>query len=391
MKRLICMLLTQAMIFSLVGCGGTAQEEPEESTNIVDEEPAETPEEDSGADEAALAAADAAAAAEEAMQEEVPAVDWSKVNPLTGEPTEPDISRKRPVMVMLNNLKQALPQSGNSQADVIYEILEEGGITRMLAVYQDFDSVEGNLGSIRSTRPYYVSLVAGLDGILVHAGGSNAAYKQIGWRGVDHIDALGGNGSNLFWRDKSRLNAGVAVEHTMFVTASDIANFIAAGNIRANHEDDFSTHLTFVEDATPADGSIADIVTIPYSYYKTGEFVYDPELGKYLVSEFGAAYTDGQTGEQVSVENVLIIMTNVKPIEGDKKGRIEVTMNGSGIGYFCNGGKYIPINWSREKSYSQYVFTTMDGQPLELGIGNSYVNIVPTTCSVSFVANKTTD
>lgn len=385
MKRFFCILLTLAMLLSLAACAKT-EEEPADDTTIVEQTDTRAP--DVSADDIAQAAADAAFVEEEAAVEEEtvqPYVDWTNVNPLTGEATETDISRKRPVMVMLNNLKQALPQSGNSQADVIYEILEEGGITRMLAVYQDIDSVEGNLGSIRSTRPYYVSLVAGMDGILVHAGGSNQAYKTMEYRGTTHIDALGGSGSNLFWRDKTRLNAGVATEHTMFITASDIADFINAGNVRADHEDNFSMHLSFTEDAAPADGSAANVVTVPFSSYKTGVFTYDEELGKYLVSQYGESYTDGATGEQVSVENVLIIMTDVSAIEGDSKGRLEVRMSGTGTGFFCNGGKYIPINWSREKTFSQYVFTTMDGAPLELGVGNSYVNIVPTTCSVSFV------
>lgn len=383
MKRLLSILLTLVMLFTLAACGDT-QEQPAEDTDVVAEDPA--PEDN--ADELAQAAAEQAAAeaaAEQAAAEQAEAIDWTGINPLTGEPTEEDISRNRPVMVMLNNLKQALPQSGNSQADVIYEILEEGGITRMLAVYQDITSVEGNLGSIRSTRPYYVYLVDGLDGILVHAGGSNAAYSSMENRGITHIDALGGSGSNLFWRDKSRLNAGVATEHTMFITASDIADFIQSSGIRTEHEDDYSMNLTFVEDATPADGSAATVVTVPFSSYKTGEFTYDEELGKYLVSEYGAAYTDGHTGEQVSVENVLIILAEVNPIEGDSKGRIDVQMNGTGTGFFCNGGKYIPINWSRASRGSQYVFTAMDGEPLELGIGTSYVNIVPTSCAVSFV------
>lgn len=385
MKRLFSILLTLAMLFSLAACGDT-QEQPAEDTDVVSEENEPV----DNVNDLAQAAADAAAvqdAAEQAAADaasEEPVIDWTGINPLTGEPTEEDISRNRPVMVMLNNLKQALPQSGNSQADVIYEILEEGGITRMLAVFQDINSVEGNLGSIRSTRPYYVNLVAGLDGILVHAGGSNAAYNMIDSQAVDHIDALGGGGSGLFWRDKGRLSAGVATEHTMFITASDVADYISS-NIRSTHKDGYSMHLTFVEDATPADGSAANVVTVPFSSYKTGEFTYDEELGKYLVSEYGAAYTDGQTGEQVSVENVLIILTDVSAIEGDTKGRINVAMTGTGTGFFCNGGKYIPINWSRQNNDSQYVFTTMSGEPLELGIGNSYVNIVPTSCAVSFV------
>lgn len=85
---------------------------------------------------------------------------------------------RRPVAIMLNNLKEALPQLGQSQADVIYEVPAEGGITRMLAVYQSLDGV-GKIGSIRSARPYYLELALGHDAIYIHAGGSEDAYAKI--------------------------------------------------------------------------------------------------------------------------------------------------------------------------------------------------------------------
>ncbi|MCD7946289.1 MAG: DUF3048 domain-containing protein [Clostridiales bacterium] len=380
MKRVIAFFLTLVLLLCLTACG-SSDTESETTTDVV----AETS--DDAQEAADNAAADAASDVEEEEEPEetVDTTNWEGLNPLTGEATETDISANRPVMVMLNNLKQALPQSGNSQADIIYEMLEEGGITRMLAVYQDISSVEGNLGTIRSTRPYYVDLVAGLDGILVHAGGSNAAYEKIASLGVTDLDALSGGASTLFWRDKTRLAAGIATEHAMYITASDIADYLASSSLRTEHEDGFSMQQSFIEDGTPSDGSAATVITVPFSGHKTGEFTYDATSGKYLVSEYGSAYVDETTGEQVSVTNVIIIMTNISTIEGDSKGRISVTMTGSGIGYYACGGKYIPINWSRASEDSQYQFTTMSGEQLQLGVGKSYVNIVPTTCAISFV------
>ncbi len=378
MKRILALLLALAMVLALAACGGKGESEPDDAQVLPGTE-----------DITEADQAEQTADTVESPEEPEIHVDWTGRNPLTGEAVPEDISNNRPVMVMLNNLKQALPQSGNSQADIIYEILEEGGITRMLAVYQDISSVEGNLGTIRSTRPYYVTLVASHDGILVHAGGSGAAYDKIEDLNVYDLDALnrlGRGGAGLFWRDKGRLNAGVATEHTMYITASDITEYLANSSIRTEHDEDFSLNTLFVEDGTPADGSAANAVTVPFSSYKTGEFRYDEASGKYFVSEYGAPYMDETTGQQVSVKNVIIIMTEVKAIEGDSKGRISVAMTGTGIGYYACGGKYIPINWSRSSETSHYVFTTMSGDPLELGVGNSYINIVPTTCSVSFVA-----
>ena len=91
------------------------------------------------------------------------------VSPLSGLPMGEEWVNRRPVAVMLNNLKEALPQLGQSSADIIYEVPAEGGITRMLGVYQSLDGV-GTIGSIRSARPYYLELALGHDAIFLHAG-----------------------------------------------------------------------------------------------------------------------------------------------------------------------------------------------------------------------------
>ena len=97
------------------------------------------------------------------------------VNPLTGLPIGEEWVNRRPVAIMLNNLKQALPQLGQSQADIIYEIPAEGGITRMVGVYQSLEDV-GTIGSIRSARPYYLEVALGHDAIFLHAGGASLPF-----------------------------------------------------------------------------------------------------------------------------------------------------------------------------------------------------------------------
>ena len=111
-------------------------------------------------------------------------------NPLTGEGLMEDISGKRPIAVMFNNLEKALPQLGVGQADVIYEIVAEGGITRMMGLFQDIQGA-GDLGSIRSARDYYVNLAYGHDAIYVHAGGSPQAYDAIQNWGVTATGRVG--------------------------------------------------------------------------------------------------------------------------------------------------------------------------------------------------------
>lgn len=145
-------------------------------------------------------------------------------NPLTGEPIGEDWVNRRPVAIMLNNLKEALPQQGQSEADILYEVLAEGGITRMLGVYQSVEGV-GKIGSIRSARPYYLELALGHDAVYLHAGGSEDAYAKIRQWGVDALDGVRGpymsnsDNGNLMWRDSERRKS-YSLEHTV-VTSGD--------------------------------------------------------------------------------------------------------------------------------------------------------------------------
>lgn len=368
MKKILSLLLVLAMSFSLIGCGNTAVESPAtpeepsvEELSVPTPEEEEEPEADSSADEP---------------------FDWSYINPLTGEATEEDISNKRPIAVMLNNIKQALPQAGNGQADVLYEVPEEGGITRIMALYQDISNV-GTLGSIRSTRPYYVRLAVAADSILVHAGGSGAAYRQIQEYmykyGMVDLDFLskGTRTADIFYRDSGRLAAGYANEHTLFTTSESIQNYLTehAEEIRLDHKEDYEHIHHFVEDATPVNGQEANSINVSFSGYKGTDFDYDEENGVYKVSQFGSGYMDSSSGNQVSVENVIVIQTTIEQLN-DAKQHVAVYLTGTGSGYFACNGKYQKITWVKEKAKYAYRFYDEEGNEIDLGVGKSFVCIV---------------
>lgn len=298
------------------------------------------------------------------------------LNPLTGLPIDEEWVNARPVAVMLNNLKQAMPQLGVSQADIIYEVLAEGGITRMLALYQSVEDVDV-IGSVRSARTYYLELALGHDAIYLHAGGSPDAYDKIKAWNVTALDCVNGpyEGS-LFWRDADRIRENGKV-HSVVTSGETILKLFPTYSFRQEHEEDFVYEMPFAENGTPAGGQQAQTITVPFSSYKTGVFTYDPESGKYLVEEYGSAYIDGNTGEQVSVTNVLVLKTSCGLIPGDDAGRITVDLSSGGEGWFACGGKIIPIRWSKDGVHDQLVYTTQSGEALTLGVGTSYVNIIP--------------
>lgn len=308
-------------------------------------------------------------------------------NPLTGLPMDEEQANARPIAVVINNLKSALPQQGVAQADVIYETLTEGGITRLLALYQTLDSVEV-LGSIRSVRTSFVELALGLDAILIHAGASDQAYSVLWEWDLDHMDGVNGVygyvGAGLFWRDRNRVEGYTFdLEHSLITDGPTLLEKLLESGFRLNHEEGYSSGMDFAEDGTPEDGERAQVITVSFSKYKPdGVFRYDDEQGLYFCEEYGAEQIDGTTGAQLCFTNVLILQTSID-LTGDSLNHTEVDLSG-GSGWFACGGKVIPILWEKGDADQPLRYFAQDGQPLLLGQGKSYVCIVGDDRQVTF-------
>ncbi|MBS7217950.1 MAG: DUF3048 domain-containing protein [Oscillospiraceae bacterium] len=304
------------------------------------------------------------------------------VNPLTGEGCAQDIAQKRPVAVMLNNLKKALPQLGVSQADIIYEAPAEGGITRMLAVFQSVEEV-GDIGSVRSARDYYVSLAMGHDALYLHAGGSPGAYAAIKNWGAAAFDCVNGPyEGTLFWRDKERRRS-MGMEHSVLTSGQTISELMPTYSYRLEHKEGYQYPAAFLAEGEKAQGAPGNRVSVEFSTYKTGVFTYQPETGSYLVEEYGAPYLDGNTGEQVAVKNVLVLRTDVSYLQGDDAGRLSVRTTGTGTGQLFCDGTVQDITWFKAKHGAPMTYCDQSGQPLKLGVGPTYVNLVDHSAQVT--------
>lgn len=360
MKRTICLFFALSLLF-LAGCHS---EEPTPSILPTPPAPISAPPE-----------------SREPLPTPSPAPAF--YHPLTGLPCEEDLSGRKPVAVMLNNLKAALPQQGNGQADIIYELLAEGGITRMLAIYQN-PSQLGLIGSVRSARQYYWEIAQGHDAVFIHAGGSPEFYSTKNNRGLFTVDGVNGYYSSrdagMFWRDRDRV-AGhhYDFEHSLLTSGQAIVDMLAQRELEA-HSEGYSYEMAFDDDGAPSGGSNAFVVTVPFSSYKTGVFRYDASAGLYMVEEYGQPYIDGNDGSQVAVANLLVLQTTY--VVQDDAGRVKVNL-GSGSGWFACGGKMVPIKWEKGGENEQFRYFTEDGAPLTLGRGKSYVCVIPTSRSVS--------
>ncbi len=295
-------------------------------------------------------------------------------NPLTGEAVDQPVTN-RPYAVMFNNVKPALPQCGVGEADWLFEVVVEGGVTRCMGLFTSLPK-NGDLGSIRSARPYYVSLAKGYDAIYVHAGGSDDAYKDLSASNQDHIDGVNGpNAGAWFYRNQDRLNAGVALEHTMFISSQGVLDYAKERNCTLARQEPVSFGLSFDPDGTPA-GKDANTVTVWFrSEGKTTTFHYDAAPGLYSAEEFGSDYIDGNTGETLQFRNILVLQAKTETHANGVHQIIDLL--GSGEGSFICGGKCVDILWSRKTENDPFTLTQKDGTPLVLGEGKSYVGIVP--------------
>ena len=294
-------------------------------------------------------------------------------HPLTGEIIDEELT-DRPLAVMINNHELAQPQCGMPAADMIYEVLAEGGLTRMMFIVTDPTSVE-RFGTMRSLRPYFLEIGLSYDAVIVHAGGSDQAYSDVASKGADNLDGVrGANAGSYYYRDSSRIANGL--EHSLFIDSDSLLEYAAEREISLESDTPYDFGLSFSEDAAPDDGDAAESIELTFGSWKKTSFAYDESSETYHMSQYGTEYADGDTGEVIEFKNLLVLEAPTRVLDG--YGRLEVDLVGEGAGYFFCGGKYVPITWHRDDLGEQFYYTLEDGSELTLGIGRSYIGIVPT-------------
>ena len=280
-------------------------------------------------------------------------------------------SKSRPYAIMINNNHQAWPHAGLQDAYITYEIIAEGGISRMMALFKDKDTAK--IGSVRSARPYYLDYALENDAIYVHFGWSDQAKADISSLGVDNINGL--INESVFWRDKS-LNK--PSEHTAFTSMEKVKAFAKEqGYDRDTNKDlllNYSVDEISLKDKE--DAKKADKVYIKYSYYTDVAYEYDEENKVYLRSMSGTAHKDAITGEQYTVKN--IIVTPIKNYSYDSYGRQKLENIGSGDGYYITDGYAIPITWEKSSRSSQTVYKDKNGKEIKVNDGNTFIQVYPT-------------
>ena len=282
-------------------------------------------------------------------------------------------TKTRPYAVMINNIGVARPlQSGLQDAYLIYEIIVEGGLTRYMALFKDVDV--DRIGSIRSSRHYYLDYVLENDAIYVHNGKSPQAASDFSKLGINRIEA---EAPNTGIRDKS-LN--VASEHTLFTTTDLLKKGVEKSKFRNTiNKEPLLNYVSEEVDLSQKEGAKkANTIDIKFSNSVRSTFKYDSEKGYYLRSVNGKAHTDYVTKEQYHFKNIITYQVKNQNISGDNKGRQDFNNIGSGKGYYITNGYAVPIKWKKDSRSSQTIYTYEDGTKIEVNDGNTFIEIQPT-------------
>ena len=293
-------------------------------------------------------------------------IEMTGINPLTGvADIDEEKAKDKPVAIMVNNVSVAQPvQAGVAEADIVYETEVEGGITRLLAVYQDISKVE-KIGTVRSARYVYVDLAMGHDAIYVHHG-QDPTYCA---PHLKDTQAFTLSTNNAGYRESN----GLASEHTLYGYGEKIWKTLVDKGYKTENTKG-TTWQTFADKDTAIKyESVAQNITVPFSTSYKSVFKYNAENGKYQRFFKNTERKDYYTGESEYFKNVFILSTTISNYPDGKHRNVELT---SGSGYYCVNGTYTPIKWSKGNASSSFVFTTEDGKPLTVNQGNSWVCIM---------------
>lgn len=297
---------------------------------------------------------------------------FENVYPLTGMETNEEVDN-RIVSVMVNNHTKARPQTGLSDADIVFELLAEGPITRFLALYHS--RMPDVVGPVRSAREYYFTLAQGYDSLYVYHGAADFINDMIVQRGVDFLNgSTYDNDGHLFKRESFRV-----APHNSYLqlgTVYDVAN-------KKGYETttNYQT-LPFLsdEEVSNLSGDAAKHIQIVYSDkpMEIVEFEFDETTEKYLRYNDREQTVELDSGNPIQVDNVFIVETHHEII--DEQNRRYIDLESGGNAYLIQKGIVQKIEW---KNQDGRIIPVKDGKVVGFAPGQTWINVIPTNPGIN--------
>lgn len=356
MRKGLLYIAVLGMAFALSGCGG--EKAPQEET----------------------------ADSQGTVGEAVETIEGDAVSLLTGLPISEEVSKSRPLAVMLNNIEAGCPQSGIADAAIVYEAPVEGRITRLMGIYDDYRNLE-KVGSIRSSRDYFVYFATEYDAIYAHFGQATPYVGDL--LNSDKIDNISGAvagikrpATNTFYDDQSR-----KAPHQKYLNSERLWKDIEKFEYRTELKEDYIAKFQFGSELTERNLEYAEDATVIYPGGKTADrpngfsyvearFEYNEEDGLYYRYQYGGEHIDELTGEQLAYSNVIF-----QYCHGEVRDKQDY------LAFGCHGeenrmirvftrGKMVPGVWNRGSDDVPATYTDYNGDPIILSPGKTWICII---------------
>lgn len=285
--------------------------------------------------------------------------------PLTGIGSETKTD-DRAVAVMISNHPKARPESGINKADIVYEILAEGDVTRFLAVFQS--EKPEKIGPVRSARSYFINIAKGLNSLYIAHGYSPEAKAMLAKGYVDNLNGMVYDGT-LFKRASFR-----KAPHNSYI---EYKNILKGAQQKHYKMDTPPAAFTFMTDKESGKLTGKEVKFATVSYFSSGMFTakyeYDSALGKYKRFSGGEQTIDLESKEPVLLDNILIVEMKHQVV--DRSGRREIDLQSGGKGYLLQKGKMNEVEW---RNVGGRIIPFINGSEAPFVPGKTWVNIVPT-------------
>jgi len=317
----------------------------------------------------------------------------SPINGILYTKTQGEIfDKRRPMAIMVNNhIDARLIQTGLPEADIIFEAVAEGGITRFLAIYHANDS--DTVGPVRSARIYYLDWSSEFHAWYAHWGaasneGSPAnAYDYMRENGIANLDAfwVGECPTCPYWRD---LDSGVSMEHTGFTATQKLYKEAVKRWPDWAEKVSFDRWL-FKDDPPEADRPEGGSFTFNFwdlvDYEVTWD--YDPTQNTYLRSQGGQPHKNSVTGEQLEAKNIVVQFTK-QDFFGDKEGHLKYKTVGSGKAKVFFDGKTINATWEKTAREQRTRYYDEQGLEIKFNRGQIWIEVVPTGNEITYSSSE---
>ena len=285
-------------------------------------------------------------------------------------------SSERPIAVMIDNAIGDAKHAGLQDSYLNYEILVEGGLTRIMAIYKDKDVPL--IGPIRSSRHYFLDYALESDAIYVHYGWSPYAEADEKNMNINNINGL--TSPDPFRRDSNAI-----APHNVFTKMVYLKNYLNQSSYNLYSDNwqllNYSVDPIALEEETGYVPRTANKIIIPYSANEVRTYNYDSNNQYYVRLNNGKAQIDRKSNNQLHYKNIIIQRVDYEVI--DNEGRIDVKTTGTGKGYYITNGEFLPIQWSKSSRTAKTTYTYENGTEVMVNDGNTFIQIVPTNMNLT--------